>query len=422
MEMIHDPIRQINYLRQTLSQAKKPLGFFIAAGCPSSILLEGKPLIPDIKGLTECVRAEMIKKDSKYKTEFEDILKQLKEDGNEQPNIEEILTHTRSLKQVAGKGEVRGLRKKPLEELDLNICKIIADLTDKSLPNSNTPYHKIAAWISSVERSSSVEIFTINYDLLFEEALEANRVPYFDGFIGSKRTFFDLRAIEEDKLPSRWTRLWKLHGSINWLQDVNGDILRGKFEAGKHTYLIYPSHLKYDESRRMPYLAMIDRLKAFLKKTTSALFICGYSFNDDHINEVIVQGLQGNPTSTAFAMLYGKIENYPKALSIAANRANLVLIARDKGVIGTRVGTWKTRDVLYQEDILRNIVSLSEPEKANRTEEKTDNEDEMVRATNQERETSGDEIRDAQIEIGDFAVFGDFIQDLIGEEISLERE
>ena len=57
----HDPIRQSKYLRQTLSQDKKPVGFFISAGCPLAVSMpEGKwPLIPDVAGLTKYIKDEI---------------------------------------------------------------------------------------------------------------------------------------------------------------------------------------------------------------------------------------------------------------------------------------------------------------------------------------------------------------------------
>ncbi|HKQ85810.1 MAG TPA: SIR2 family protein [Candidatus Acidoferrales bacterium] len=115
----------------------------------------------------------------------------------------------------------------------------------------------MAAWIGAIQRVAPVEVFTTNYDLLMEEALETNRVPYFDGFVGSNETFFDLRSIEEDKLPARWCLLWKIHGSLNWHEDDSRSVRPGSSSNGRK--VIYPSQLKYDESRRMPCLAMLDR-------------------------------------------------------------------------------------------------------------------------------------------------------------------
>lgn len=53
MSQHHDPIRHINNLRQSLEHNKKPIGFFLGAGCPSAIkiLSDGPPLIPNIEGM-----------------------------------------------------------------------------------------------------------------------------------------------------------------------------------------------------------------------------------------------------------------------------------------------------------------------------------------------------------------------------------
>ena len=64
------------------------------------------------------------------------------------------------------------------------------------------------------------EIFTTNYDLLLEKAMEHNHVPYFDGFVGSYEPFFWSESIEKtvshNDLTFNWIRLWKIHGSLNW--------------------------------------------------------------------------------------------------------------------------------------------------------------------------------------------------------------
>ena len=64
------------------------------------------------------------------------------------------------------------------------------------------------------------------------------------------------RAIDDDLLPQRWARLWKLHGSINWELDSSGECKETDQldRLGKESRLIHPSHLKYTESRRMRIL------------------------------------------------------------------------------------------------------------------------------------------------------------------------
>lgn len=48
-------------------------------------------------------------------------------------------------------------------------------------------------WISGTGREHPVEIFTTNYDLLFEQALERTHVPFFDGLPLEPFTVHDLR-------------------------------------------------------------------------------------------------------------------------------------------------------------------------------------------------------------------------------------
>jgi hypothetical protein len=393
MSDFHDPNKQVGYLQQCLSSDKKPLGLFLGAGCPVAIISEdGKktPLIPDIAGITKVIR-ETLEKCKECSPLLKIVENHFKTDGRNDTNVEDMLSHIRALRAVVGKDKVRELSAENLDKLDEKICNIIHELADKSLPNTQTPYHRIASWVDDVGRDKPVEIFTTNYDLLTEQALEDCRVPYFDGFAGTRKPFFDLRAMEEDMLPPRWARLWKLHGSLNWYQVENKGVFRGATTEPQNTKrVIHPSHLKYDESRRMPYLAMLDRLRAFLKQPTSALVICGYSFRDKHLNEVIFQGLQSTPNAIAFALLYGEIKNYSQAVTIANGRSNLNLLARDGAVISGREGKWLEKDSQATSDTTNWVkwlpVDSSKP----------------------------DGKQKAEFHLGDFAIFGQFLHELVG--------
>lgn len=389
-----DPGVQLGYLQQCLSSSKMPLGLFLGAGCPMGVKVgDGAvlPLIPDIAGLTAAVRTKLTE-DTKYQPILEKLLCQFREDGCDSPNVEHMLSQIRALRTVVGRGEVRGLSWEDLMKLDDRICEVIQGLVDQSLPNYETPYHRLASWVEAIERERPIEVFTTNYDLLMEQAFEDLRVPYFDGFSGSRKPFFDLQAMESDALPSRWARLWKLHGSANWYQIDGKGVFRGTTTEAGHRRVIHPSHLKYEESRRMPYLAMIDRLRAFLKTATNTLVICGYSFHDDHINEVIVQGLQSTPTATAFALLFGKISSYPEAIRLAKGRTNLTLLGKDGAVISGSEAMWSRKAA----EAISASVSTSW----------------IGWVPVDPGEVEGE--RKAELALGDFAIFGRFLHELIG--------
>ena len=338
------------------------------------------PLISDISGITRAVCDHLKECES-----FKIVKEHFRENGQKDPTVEDLLTYIRTLVSVAGNGNVRGLSAEQLDQLDKVICDQIHKIVDRNLPETDTPYHKLASWVRAVEREYPVEVFTTNYDLLIEQAFEKLSVPYFDGFSGALQPSFDLRAIEEDQLPCRWARLWKLHGSINWLL-TNNKVFRGLGNGERR--VIHPSHLKYHESRRMPYLAMMDRLRRFLRDGSAVLIICGYSFRDEHINEVIVQGLQSLGTTAAFGLLYSKIGNYEEATSLAKGQPNLTLLAQDGAVIGSQVLDWPTQEV-------------------------SPGDNDWVKWTQICRGNNKTEFQ-AKLGLGDFVVFGEFFQSIVG--------
>lgn len=344
----HEPLQHITQLRQILSADKLSIGFFLGAGCPCSVKVTNadgngkRPLIPDIRGLTSAVDAKMVASEE-FAPPYGKLTKSLEDDGYPMPTVETMLNRIRALRDVAGKAAVRDLSFAELDGLDREICKQIRDVVTCDLPTEDNPYHSLAGFIRT-HRSPFSEIFTTNYDVLMEQALERQQVPYFDGFVGSSRPFFDQRAIEDGETPDRWSRLWKLHGSINWRYDKNSKaVVRSeKHVEDEEELLIHPSHMKYDESRRMPYVVMIDRLRAFIrnKERPVALIIIGYSFGDQHLNEAIVESLKANASSACFALQYGKLAEYREGVTLARSNANLSFLAKDGAVVRRREGPW----------------------------------------------------------------------------------
>ena len=387
-----DPTVQVSVLQQCLSGGKKPIGLFLGAGCPLAVSADDQtPLIPDIAGITNLVRQQLIESDE-LKDIFQTAHRQLTDDGIHTPTVEDLLTHIRALAAVVGSDTVRGLSGNQLDELDRAICDLIHEVVNKELPDRSTPYHSVATWANAIPREFPIEIFTTNYDLLMEQALEESRVPYFDGFPGARRPLFDPFAIEQDTPLPNWTRLWKLHGSINWYQDDNLEVFRATATEAGRRRVIHPSHLKYHESRRMPYLAMLDRIRSFLRIPTAAMVICGYSFRDEHINETIVQALQHTQTAVAFALMYGDVEECSEAATLAGQRPNLNVLARNGGIIGGRPAEWVKRE----------------------SEEISASDDGAVTWAPVEPTDPNAKLK-AEFKLGDFGVFGQFLRVLAGD-------
>jgi len=346
--MTHDQLRHLRNLRLLLSQNKSPLGFFLAAGCPRSVAdpATGNPLLPDMAGLTKII-SEAHAEDAAG-TPYTRLIEELGKVGKNTNNLEDVLTYIRSMKEVStGGGMVRGFTEAELAALEAETCTTISSAVKKDLPDGNNSYKKFARWVGSIDREVPVEVFTTNYDLLLEQALEEQSVPFFDGFSGSRYPFFDIHSVEENELPRYWARLWKLHGSVNW-KTVKGEVCRVSKDVPGSPELIYPSKLKYDQSRKMPFLAMSDRLTNFLLQPQAVLFVCGYSFGDEHINGIIINALKVNPTANVIALMFGKMKktgsagelNFPEAVKRAMERPNLSVWHDEEAVIGAQRREW----------------------------------------------------------------------------------
>jgi len=356
---LHNAAQQAGNLRQVLQDAKQRIGCFLGAGCPLGVYDEvGEKsivLIPAVVELTTRITAGLDAIDktkgtsSKLRKDWDALCVECKPSGGKPPTVEDVLTELRTLTNRRGSGVFLGMTKQDLIDLDEQVCSLIAAEIRKPLPIYRNAYNRFASWIGGVHRDSPTEIFTPNYDLLMEQALEQHPLPHFDGFVGSREPWFDLASIEHDAIPKRWTRLWKLHGSINWEKNedtVNGNkvtrVVRVTREAAAGKVMIFPSHLKYDQSRRMPYLAMLDRLRAFFHgQDAPRLIVCGYSFLDEHLNEVLLDGLRGNRNAQCFALMYSGLAEHPRVVEYASKQSNLTVLAWDGAVVGTRVGRYR---------------------------------------------------------------------------------
>ena len=336
---IHNPDRYMVDLRQILSQGRKRIGLLIGAGAPVSVKVNndgklddtGNPLIPDVENLTARVQGELTNDE---KAVINALLPQL----GDKPNIEKILTQVRQLSQVIGTEKVHGCNGEEYAALAGKICESIGKIVAPALPKETNSYTELVSWIGGTHREHPVEIFTPNYDLLIEEAFERAKLPYFDGFSGAHRPFFDPASISEDVLPARWSRLWKIHGSLGW--EASGDTI---IRTGSRTAttLIYPDHLKYDQITRQPYSAFFEHLRKFLTTPDSLMLCTGFSFFDAHITSVLDEALAANKHTAIIAFQFKSRHESEAAVKIAQRRPNLSVYAQDGAVICGVPGKWR---------------------------------------------------------------------------------
>lgn len=367
MENFFDPREYVRGLQNIFIHDSKKIGFLFGAGTSFAIkhAASESSRVPQIKKMTEII-IEKIKsiKDAKskiiYETAINDIISDL-EESKIDPNIEEILSNVIQKEKIIGKSVLSTLNKDGWSKLKIEIEDLIKEIVSvhkkKSEFIGNLNHCDFADWIKKVERKFSVEIFTTNYDYLLELGFEQKELPYFDGFIGSYNPWFYSSSVEKMSFLPECTKLWKLHGSLGW--DFDGKKITRCLPVDTKI-MIYPSILKYDDSKKQPYTSFMDRLGNFLKQDDSILFICGYSFGDQHINSVILNALENSSSSHVVALLYDKYEEdkfYFYSLNencnvnkLAKENPKLSVYGMNSAIIGGKFGRWKLKDKVTNDD------------------------------------------------------------------------
>ncbi|KAB2308698.1 SIR2 family protein [Betaproteobacteria bacterium SCN2] len=358
---IHDPREHIRGIHQILISDKKRIGFLFGAGSSFATGIPGTQ-IPAIEKMTKTIVDEV----GAQSAEFDAAVKEIQAEcelGNVAFNIETLLSNIEAKRAVIGAGKLNGLDSDGFSSLAKLVKTCVVKLVSihESLQaddRKKLAHARFANWVQKARRRFPAEIFTTNYDYLFELALEGSGIPYFDGFSGSFEPFFCPEAVEDVEAYPHLVKLWKMHGSLGWTYRESDKAVIRQHSAPEDSILIYPSHLKYNTSKKQPYVGLIDRLCAFLQQDDAVLFTCGYSFGDNHINERIATSLRRGANSHVIAMYYDEVWDVDNKSTFAlADEANSVrsMATRETGgkmsvyglrhaVIGGKFGEWRLRD------------------------------------------------------------------------------
>ncbi|PKO99306.1 MAG: SIR2 family protein [Bacteroidetes bacterium HGW-Bacteroidetes-2] len=244
------------------------------------------------------------------KSDFKDFSSAINFDY-ESKNLESLLSHIEGVIKFSGDSKIK-LKdgEQNLLEIKKVIFKTIKDeCTIPKPPNDAFPHKVLLEKVLQRKQTSPrVKIFTLNYDLLFEDSATAVNAIVIDGFSYTfPRTFsgryFDYDIVqregsklkEEDNFVQRVFHLHKLHGSINWERNKNAGTVEIK-ENSEEPLMVYPREAKYEDSYEQPFFEMMARFQRNLRLNDDTLLVClGYSFNDKHINAAIEEAFNQNP-------------------------------------------------------------------------------------------------------------------------------
>lgn len=342
-----DVLREIRELKNYLSYSKN-IGFFFGAGTSCALG------IPDIAQLTRGVEAALDTSARKTFGIIRDDLKSLTPEH--EVNIEDILNQLRRIRELTKESETKtyqGVCGKDAAAADEEICKAIYQIiTEKESSATLNSTKRFFAWYNLLNRDFTKEVFTTNYDLVIEKSLEASEIPYFDGFVGSFEPFFWQESVDHQAqhgdLTKNWIRLWKIHGSLSWFWRYSETtkshrIIRigniGCVDEIKNELVIYPSKDKYDSSRKQPFIAYFDRMRDYLLSGELLFVITGYSFSDQHINEIVFNCMRQNNRLFVIVFFYkdDDVENLYKSCSAYLN---LHVFGPTKAIINGELGEW----------------------------------------------------------------------------------
>ena len=326
----HDPLNFVTGLSAKLATRSRHVCVFLGAGVARACGL------PDVAQLQERVLADLGANDRQA---FSNQL--------EGRNLEQVLSRLRRISAlITGDARVDNLTATEAEALDVVVCHAIIKALDIERADL-TPASDLAAWAARADYRQPVELFTVNYDLLVETALESLRVPYFDGFVGALRARFHTELVEGspgsdgERMPANFVRLWKLHGSVNWVWEDNQQIVRlGHPVSEGLAAAIYPSDTKYEESRRVPFVVLQDRLSRALHQPEMLMLITGYSFGDSHLNELLFDAAARRERSEFVAFCYSEI---PERLAVRATKTpNIQVVAGGEAILSGVRANWKS--------------------------------------------------------------------------------
>lgn len=133
-----------------------------------------------------------------------------------------------------------------------------------------------------------VNIITTNYDRIAEYACEQARVHHYTGFAHGYKKF----PVDSNYLTChRQVNIWKVHGSLDWFLTPSEEICSfgniSEIPDNHVPLIVTPGVAKYRSTHKEPYKTVIHESDNILKSSSSYLCI-GYGFNDEHIQEKLV--------------------------------------------------------------------------------------------------------------------------------------
>lgn len=255
-------------------------------------------------------------------------------------------------------------------------------INDDKLKKNRYHYHEafIKKLLQRPNNLKRVNLFTTNYDMAFDYALDNLGVQYINGFMGVHNRCFRPEVYDYDiyypgqsvtgkvHRAEKVIKYYKIHGSLSWMSTepsvsntygIKEIPLSDTFGLKDNNELmIYPCVSKKSFTLDLPYSELFRQFSQAINQPQSVLFCIGYSFYDEHINDIIKQALS-IPSFTLIIANYSP--TFDKESPIEKLRAledkRIIILDYDNKDISTFTGFVKNiMPDLYEEEEIEAIA------------------------------------------------------------------
>lgn len=200
--------------------------------------------------------------------------------------------------------------------------------------------------------NKTIHIVTPNYDRVAEYATDVADYIHVTGFVPGfirRREGADKITIRKGNHLARIVRIWKVHGSLDWFEDEQGQVvslpLSDALPTGFSPLIVTPGISKYERTHDEPFRSAIQGADAALEAANAVLCI-GYGFRDRHIQPKLVERCRQK--NVPIVVLARTLTN--EAKDFLRTKAGTAYLAMENCEEGTRMFTHDVPDGAVIED------------------------------------------------------------------------
>lgn len=201
----------------------------------------------------------------------------------------------------------------------------------------DTGFYKLLDYLSGTVSVGKkiIDIMTPNYDRIIEIICDKLGIGVITGFKGSLYSKFNRNLLKQPAEGYNcknytWVRLFKPHGSINWINEDGKEYLTNDCEVLKkkaeYIEIVTPGSSKYKVGlTNNTFRCMREEFNELLNPVDSySLLIYGYGFNDDHFDTALFDSFQKN-------VLILSRDVKQEIINKALDRKNITVFYHEKG-------------------------------------------------------------------------------------------